>query len=47
MKPNMKVYELFLLNLLMKQELIVFINTNMKVKLNYFSDNKLKLQPRP
>ena len=45
-KKNMKVFVVFLLNILMKKRMNLFLNMNLKLKLNFFSYNKLKFQPR-
>ena len=44
----MNLYVIFLLNMLMKQKVNLFINMNIQVKLIFFSDNKIKfnLEPR-
>ena len=42
---NMKVYVIFLLNMLMKLKMNIFIKMNIK-KIKLFSYNKLKCQPR-
>ena len=42
----MKVYEIFLLNMLMKTKMNLFYNHEYKIKLNFFSHNKLNFQPR-
>ena len=43
-KMNMKVFVIFLLNMLMKKKRIFFINMNIKVKFNIFSHNRRKFQ---
>ena len=42
----MKVYEIFLPDMLMKTEANLFYKYEFKKKLNFFSQNKLKFQPR-
>ena len=42
----MKVYVIFLLNMLMKTKMNLFYKYEYKKKLNFFSHNKLKFQPR-
>ena len=37
---------MFLLKVLMKQIMNFFLKTNKKIKLNFFNDDQLKLQPR-
>ena len=42
----MKVYVIFLLDMLTETKMNLFINMKIKIKLNLFSHNKLKFQPR-
>ena len=42
----MKVYVKFLLNMFMKVEKNLLLKMNIKIKLNFFSHNKLNIQPR-
>ena len=42
----MKVFVIFLLNMLMKIEMNLFYKHEDKYKINFFSNNKLKFQPR-
>ena len=46
MKPNMKIFVLILLNMLMKLKRNLFYKLEYKKKLNFFSHNKLKFQTR-
>ena len=46
MKMKIKVYVKFLLNMLMKQKTNLFYNNEFKNKINFFSQIKLKIQPR-
>ena len=43
---NMKVYVIFLLNMLMRQKMNLFYKHEPKDKLNFFSSENLKFQPR-
>ena len=45
-KVNMKVYVTFLLNILMKQKMNLFHKHEYQKKIIFFSNNKLKFQPR-
>ena len=42
----MKVFVIFLLDMLMKPKTNLLYKNNMKIKLNFFSHNKLKFQTR-
>ena len=46
-KLNIIVYVIFLLNIWMKQEIILFMNMNMKRKINFLKLNKLKFNVEP
>ena len=43
---SVKICVMFLLNMLIKRKMNLFIKMNKKVILNFFSYNKLKFQPR-
>ena len=42
----MKIYVIFLLDMLMKTKMNLFYKYEYKNKINFFSHNKLKFQPR-
>ena len=42
-----KVYVIFLLDIWMKREMNLFIDVNIKIKLQFFSNDKLKFKLEP